>query len=72
MLSRRLSDKIIAAHETACEENHKVIADLLLAALEVDLSSIGGDKVEHRKWSDEMEGAFALHEKVFGTIKIGT
>ncbi len=70
MLDRRLSDKIIAAHQTACEEKQKIIANLLLEALEVDLSQIGGDKEEHRKWSEEMEGAFALHEKVFGSIKL--
>jgi hypothetical protein len=70
MLTRRLSDKIIAAHQTACEENHKVIADLLLEALEVDLSNIGGVGGDHRKWSAEMEEAFTLHEKVFGTIKL--
>ena len=70
MLTRRLSDKIIAAHQTACEENHKVIADLLLEALEVDLSNIGRVGGDHRQWSKEMEEAFTLHEKVFGTIKL--
>jgi hypothetical protein len=70
MLARRLSDKIIAAHQTACEEEQKVIAKLLLEALEVDLSKIGGAKDEERQWSEEMENAFALHEKVFGSIKL--
>lgn len=69
MFNRRLSDKIIAAHRIACEETNRKVADLLLEALEVDLSQIGGDKNEHRKWSNEMEGAFALHEKVFGSIR---
>ncbi len=69
MLTRRLSDKIIVAHETACEENHKVIADLLLEALEVDLSRISTKEGDHRAWSKEMEEAFTLHEKVFGTVK---
>lgn len=69
MLSRRLSDKIIAAHQTACEENKREIATLLLEALEYDLSAIGGDKKEHRAWSQEMEDAFALHEKTFQTIQ---
>lgn len=72
MLNRRLSDKIIAAHQTACEEKEKLIANLLLEALEVDLSKIDSAKGEHRKWSDEMESAFALHEKVFGSIKLET
>jgi len=69
MLNRRLSDKIIAAHKIACEEKKHEIASLLLEALEYDLSSIGGDHPEHRVWSDRMEGAFELHEKVFKTIK---
>jgi hypothetical protein len=69
MKSRRLSDKIIAAHQIACEENKHEIASLLLEALEIDLSSIGGDHEEHRVWSERMEGAFALHTKTFKTIQ---
>ncbi len=69
MESRRLSDKIIAAHQTACEENKQEIASLLLGALEIDLSAIGGDKAEQRVWSERMEGAFALHKKTFQTIQ---
>lgn len=68
MPERRLSDKIIAAHRIACEENKLEIAKLLLEALEYDLSSIGGDQAEHRKWSDAMEDAFKLHEKTFGNL----
>lgn len=68
MQSRRLSDKIIAAHEIACEENKHEIATLLLDALEIDLSGIGGDQEEHRVWSKKMEGAFALHTKTFKTL----
>lgn len=68
MPERRLSDKIIAAHHIACEENKLEIAKLLLEALEYDLSSIGGDKEEHRKWSEAMEAAFQLHEKTFGGL----
>ena len=70
MLNRRLSDKIIAAHQVACDEEKRKFAELLHEALEVDLSQIGGDKNEHRKWSSEMEGAFANHEKVFGSIRM--
>lgn len=69
MNSRRLSDKIIAAHQIACEEHKHEIASLLLEALEIDLSSIGGDQEEHRVWSELMEGAFALHEKTFQTLR---
>ncbi len=69
MPSRRLSDKIIDAHKIACEEQKHEIASLLLEALEFELSAIGGEKEEHREWSQEMENAFALHEKVFKTIQ---
>lgn len=68
MPERRLSDKIIAAHEIACEEKNEQIAKLLLEALEYDLSSIGGDLKEHRVWSEAMEAAFQRHEKTFGNI----
>ena len=69
MEGRRLSDKIIDAHKIACAENKHEIASLLLEALEFDLSAIGGDQEEHRKWSEEMEAAFALHEKTFKSIR---
>ena len=69
MQERRLSDKIIAAHQIACEEKKQEIAKLLLEALEHDLSAIGGDDVqEHRKWSEAMEAAFQLHEQTFGNL----
>lgn len=70
MQDRRLSDKIIEAHRVACEEDRREIAVLLLEALEHDLSTIGGDQPEHREWSQQMENAFALHEKTFQTIQI--
>jgi len=69
MLNRRLSDKIIAAHKIACEEDKHEIASLLLEALEHDLSSIGGEHADHRDWSDRLEAAFELHEKTFLTIQ---
>ena len=69
MPSRRLSDKIIDAHKIACEEGKREIASLLLESLEYELSSIGGDKEEHREWSKEMDNAFDLHEAAFETIK---
>jgi len=69
MPERRLSDKILSAHKIACAENKEEIAKLLLEALEYDLSSIGGEKQEHRKWSEAMEEAFQLHEQTFGDLK---
>jgi hypothetical protein len=69
MPERRLSDKIIAAHKTACAENKHEVAALLLEALEYDLSAIGGVQKEHREWSKQMEDAFALHEQTFKTVQ---
>lgn len=70
MPERRLSDKIIAAHQIACDEKKEEIAKLLLEALEHDLSSIGGDSEEHRKWSLAMDEAFDIHQKTFGNIDV--
>ena len=70
MPSRRLSDKIINAHKIACEEGKREVAKLLLDALEVDLSAIGGESAEHREWSDAMDDAFTLHQKTFGDIQL--
>jgi hypothetical protein len=61
---RRLSDKIISAHEQACEDGNLEIADILLRALEVDLSAIGGDQEEKRNSTELLEEAFARHEKL--------
>ncbi len=64
---RRLSDAIVTAHEVACEEGKKEIASLLIEALEMDLSAIGGRQVrEHRNQVDYVEQAFVRHEKTFG------
>mgnify|MGYP003996156301 CR=1 FL=1 len=63
--SRRLSDKIILAHQQACDENNAEVASLLLQALEVDLTAVGGINNEHRESTEKLEAAFTLHEKNF-------
>ncbi len=60
---RRLSDKIIAAHSQACTEDKQDVATLLLQALELDISGIGGKNKEHREATEMLEQAFILHEK---------
>lgn len=63
--NRRLSDKIIAAHNQACEEKNKEVAELLLRALEVQVTAIGGaDITEHRKSMPELDDAFLRHEEL--------
>ena len=62
---RRLSDTIVEAHQVACEEGKKDIADLLIEALELDLSTIGGVNTEHRDHLGYIEAAFERHEKTF-------
>lgn len=61
---RRLSDKIIAAHAQACEDGNVEIAELLLRALEVQITAFGGTMVEHRESMPELDGAFERHEKL--------
>ncbi|MBK1670793.1 hypothetical protein CKO28_22510 [Rhodovibrio sodomensis] len=39
---KRLSDKLIAAHEQACAQGKAEVARHLLQALEIELSAIGG------------------------------
>ncbi len=65
--SRRLSDKIIDAHRLACERGQREIAEALREALERDLSTIGGDKIERRSEIDAIKEAFDQHEKSFGS-----
>ncbi len=60
---RRLSDKIILAHQQACGEGKMDVAEILLRALEVDLSAIGGKRTEYRKEMDMVEEVFERHLK---------
>lgn len=71
MFSRRLSDATIAAHKIACGEQKKMIAQLLIEALELELTQIGGDRQDHREATEIMEAAFDIHEKAFGSLKAG-
>ena len=61
---RRLSDKIIDAHAQALDEGKTHIAELLLRALEADLSSVGGAKAEKRQSVEEPAAAFERHDAV--------
>ncbi len=70
--ARRLSDKIILAHRQACNENRLDVANLLLQALETDLSAIGGDKVEKRAATAKLEAAFELHDQARGRPSAGS
>lgn len=54
---RRLSDKIAAAHAQACEQDKTPVAAHLLAALESELSSYGGESAEEKRTVDEMIAA---------------
>jgi hypothetical protein len=60
--ARRLSDKIILAHEHALRDGKMDVADLLMKALMVDLSAIGGDKPEYRTAMETIERVFERHE----------
>ncbi len=68
MTTIRLSDAIVAAHQIACEENKKEIALLLIEALELELTRIGGDNKERRKKTELIEAAFDLQEKTYGPL----
>lgn len=68
ILQRRLSDKIIAAHKQACDGNNHEVAGILLHALEVDLSAIGGDKKEYRESMEHLEQAFRRHQKMLKEV----
>ncbi len=60
-VERRLSDKIVEAHKLACEEGKMEVAEILLQALEVDLSAIGGDQMEFREDTENIAAAFQRH-----------
>ena len=58
---RRLSDKIITAHLQACEEGKMDTAEMLLQALQLDLTGRGGTNVENREATEMVVAAFELH-----------
>ena len=60
--ARRLSDKIIEAHEHALRSGKMDVADQLMKALVTDLSAIGGDKPEYRTAMETIERVFQRHE----------
>lgn len=68
MTSIRLSDAIVAAHQIACEEDKKEIALLLIEALELELTRIGGNQEDRRKKTELIEAAFDLQEKTYGPL----
>lgn len=61
MPNRRLSDKIVAAHAQACEQEKAEIAEMLMRSLELDLSAIGGSQTDRRNATEVLEDAFERH-----------
>jgi hypothetical protein len=64
MPNRRLSDKIVAAHAQACDQEKAEIADMLMRTLEIDLSAIGGSQMDRRDATEVLEGAFERHARI--------
>jgi hypothetical protein len=60
--SRRLSDKILAAFNQACEQGQIAVAELLVRALELALTREGGaNRVDKR---ERMEPVIAAYERL--------
>ncbi|MEO5336775.1 MAG: hypothetical protein H7841_07775 [Magnetospirillum sp. WYHS-4] len=62
---RRLSDHIMEAHTLACGEKRKEIAEILLKALEMELSRLGLHEGERRRSMAMQEEAFVRHRETF-------
>ena len=62
---RRLSDKLVEAHTLACDESRQDIAELLLRALELELTTLGTYEGEHRRSMELQEQAFVRHRDAF-------
>lgn len=62
---RRLSDKIVEAHEQACAQGKAEVARHLLQALELELSAFGGRNAqEQRDFDQAVEDAYARQRKL--------
>lgn len=68
---RRLSDRIIEAHSQACFEGKVAVAEALLAALETDLSAIGGGATERRRDTAMIEDVYHRHRAALAAAKAG-
>jgi len=64
MPNRRLSDKIVAAHAQACEQEKAEIAEMLMRSLELDLSAVGGSQMDRRNATEVLEDAFERHARI--------
>lgn len=62
---RRLSDRIVAAHEQACAQGKTEVARHLLHALELELSAYGGvAATESRSVDEAIAAAFARQREL--------
>jgi len=60
---QRLSDKILDAHFQACKVGRVDVAEVLLRALEVEITAFGGLRQENRDNTEMLESAFAALEE---------
>jgi len=60
---RRLGDKIVRAHEQACEQGKADVARALLRALELELSGFG-NAPEQREADAEIQAAFERQQRL--------
>lgn len=63
---RRLSDRIVGAHEQACAQGKAEVARALLQALELELSAIGGGMPEHRDVDEAVAAAYTRQRTLEG------
>ena len=61
---RRLSDKILISHKQACDTGNLAVAEVLLRALEQDLTQIGGRRQERRSTTGTFEQAYDRHHRL--------
>jgi hypothetical protein len=68
MPGRRLSDKILAAFDQACERREIEVAELLVRALELALTKVGGrGNVDKRHELGPVVEAYARLERLRGS-----
>lgn len=60
---RRLSDRILDAHFEACKVGRLDVAEVLLKALEIEITAFGGLRNENRDNTKMLEDAFTALEE---------
>ncbi len=63
-MMRRLSDKLVLAHAQACAQGKREIAELLIKAIELEVTQYGGGRTDRRADSGLFDRVLENHHQM--------